>query len=392
MNARSAGHETEPRGVALLESPTLGSTADGPRAGPTPRTEPAPQRKSRPGRVVFVALFLALAASGGYAWYAGLVNPRKLAELLPWQMEPRPVALMLHGNVDVRQVNLAFKVEGRIASLNVDEGDPVAVGAVVATLDRRYFEDELRLARAQRDAQAATLARLEHGSRPEEIAEARALVAEREATVARTDLYVKRVEKLVASNSVTRRNATTPRPRRASLGPSSSRPAMRSGSPRSAPASKTLPRPAQLAAQEAEVTRSERRYQDAQLIAPGRGIILTRAREVGAIVQPGEIVFTLTLSNPVWVRTYVSEPNLGRVHPGSEVEVLTDTDPSRPYRGSVGFISSTAEFTPKPVESDQLRTALVYRVRIVVDDPNNDLRQGMPVTVRLPLTAGGSSP
>ncbi len=149
---------------------------------------------------------------------------------------------------------------------------------------------------------------------------------------------------------------------------------------------------AQLRAQEAEVTRSERRLQDAQLIAPGRGIMLTRAREVGAIVQPGEIVFALTLSNPVWVRTYISEPNLGRVHPGAEVEVLTDTDPNRPYRGRVGFISPTAEFTPKPVESDQLRTSLVYRVRIVVDDPDNDLRQGMPVTVRLPLTAAGNLP
>ena len=119
-------------------------------------------------------------------------------------MEPHPVALTLHGNVDVRQVNLAFKVEGRIASLEVDEGDAVAAGAVVATLDRRYFDDELRLARAERDAQAATLARLEHGSRPEEIAEARALVVERQATVARANLYVKRLENLVKDNSVSR--------------------------------------------------------------------------------------------------------------------------------------------------------------------------------------------
>ena len=359
MNSRSAGHRNWTAGCRPARDRQRWLY---PPTGRGPDPHPALNRRRNESHVPVALssshLFWPWPLAGGYAWYAGLVNPRKLAELLPWQMEPRPVALMLHGNVDVRQVNLAFKVEGRIASLNVDEGDPVAAGAVVATLDRRYFEDELRLARAQRDAQAATLARLEHGSRPEEIAEARALVAEREATVARTDLYVKRVEKLVASNSVYAQECddaeAAARVARAQL--ESARDALRLAEigPRIEDIAQAR---AQLAAQEAEVTRSERRYQDAQLIAPGRGIILTRAREVGAIVQPGEIVFTLTLSNPVWVRTYVSEPNLGRVHPGSEVEVLTDTDPSRPYRGSVGFISPTAEFTPKPVESDQLRTA-----------------------------------
>jgi HlyD family secretion protein len=112
---------------------------------------------------------------------------------------------------------------------------------------------------------------------------------------------------------------------------------------------------------------------------------------MGAIVQPGETVFTLTLANPLWVRTYVSEPDLTRVRPGAGVEVLTDGAPGRHYRGHVGYISPTAEFTPKTVESEELRTRLVYRVRIVVDDPDGGLRQGMPVTVRLPLAGGGGS-
>ncbi len=149
---------------------------------------------------------------------------------------------------------------------------------------------------------------------------------------------------------------------------------------------------AELAAAEVEVTKAERRLADSRIIAPSRGVVLTRAREVGAIVQPGETVFTLTLSSPVWVRTYISEPDLGQVRSGAKVEVRTDGNPRHPYIGHVGFVSPTAEFTPKSVETEELRTRLVYRVRIVVDNPDGGLRQGMPVTVRIPRTDEVSKP
>lgn len=96
-------------------------------------------------------------------------------------------------------------------------------------------------------------------------------------------------------------------------------------------------------------------------------------------------MFTLTLTTPVWVRTYVNEPDLGFVQPGMAAAVTTDSAPGRPYRGHVGFISPTAEFTPKAVETRELRTDLVYRLRVIVDNPDGGLRQGMPVTVRLAL-------
>jgi HlyD family secretion protein len=145
---------------------------------------------------------------------------------------------------------------------------------------------------------------------------------------------------------------------------------------------------AQLAAEQAAVIQAERRLADSDLIAPGPGIILTRAREAGAIVAAGETVFTLTLPSPVWVRTYVSEPDLGRIRPNMPAEVRTDSAPDRPYQGRIGFISPTAEFTPKTVETRELRTDLVYRLRVVVDNPDGGLRQGMPVTVILDLSAG----
>jgi HlyD family secretion protein len=142
---------------------------------------------------------------------------------------------------------------------------------------------------------------------------------------------------------------------------------------------------AQLAEQSASVIQSQRRLADSDLIAPNDGVILTRAREKGAIVQAGDTVFTLTLASPVWVRTYVNERDLGRIQPDMPATVTTDTAPDQHYDGRVGFISPTAEFTPKNVETRELRTDLVYRLRIIVDNPDGGLRQGMPVTVSLPV-------
>ena len=101
------------------------------------------------------------------------------------------------------------------------------------------------------------------------------------------------------------------------------------------------------------------------------------------MVQPGTPAFSLSLSNPVWVRAYVNEPQLGRFPTGTKVTLHTDSRPDKPYLGVVGFVSPTAEFTPKTVETSDLRTSLVYRLRIGVDTPDAQLRQGMPVTVRL---------
>ncbi len=139
-----------------------------------------------------VVICLLGAASGAVAWYRFI------------ELEKDEYHIILAGNIDVRQVNLAFKVDGRIATLAVDEGDAVSAGQVLATLDNRYFEDDLRLMRARRDNATAALARLEHGSRPEEIAEARAQVAQQQATLARARLDFERAERLVDKGAVSR--------------------------------------------------------------------------------------------------------------------------------------------------------------------------------------------
>jgi HlyD family secretion protein len=313
-----------------------------------------------------------------------------LAVLVVWRFESvpaeEPAELVLQGNIDVRQVNLSFKVAGRIDTLAVDEGDPVKAGQVVATLERRYFEDDLRLARATRDAAAATVRRLENGSRPEEIAEARELVTERRATLVRTKGDLERAEQAFGTGASSKQDLALAQANRdeAQARLKSAEQALRLAElgPREEDIAQAR---AQLAAENARVIVAERNLADSHLLGPNDGIILTRARERGAIVQPGETVFTLTLASPVWVRTYANEPDLGFVEPGMSAAVVTDSAPDQPYQGHVGFVSPTAEFTPKTVETRELRTDLVYRLRVVVDNPDGGLRQGMPVTVRLAL-------
>ncbi|HXN10367.1 MAG TPA: HlyD family efflux transporter periplasmic adaptor subunit, partial [Steroidobacteraceae bacterium] len=139
----------------------------------------------------------------------------------------------------------------------------------------------------------------------------------------------------------------------------------------------------------AAAAESAQRLADGVLTAPADGIVLTRAVEPGSILGVGTPVFTISLRAPVWARVYVSEPDLGRVAPGRAVLLYTDSHPEHPYHGRIGFVSPDAEFTPKNVETPELRTALVYRTRVIVTDADDALRQGMPVTVRL---AGAGAP
>jgi HlyD family secretion protein len=368
-------------GVTLLDPPK-------PRRGAPTGQEPAGEanaspRRHGPPRIILVVL--ALSAAGGAAWAVGLLDVRELRRALPWSDGQEGTALTLYGNVDVRQVNLSFKVDGRIETLAVDEGDAVKAGQVIATLDKRYFQDELRVARALRNNLAAALAKLKNGSRPEEIAQARAQLALQQATLERARSDYRRERRLITSGAVSREEfdqfQATWRVGEASVKYAQETLRLAEIGPRQEDIDAAS---AQLAQQDASIIQTERRLADSDLVAPNDGSILTRAREKGAIVQAGETVFTLTLASPVWVRTYVNERDLGRIQPNMAAEVRTDST-DKVYHGFIGFISPTAEFTPKTVETRELRTDLVYRLRVIVDNPDGGLRQGMPVTVILDL-------
>ncbi len=127
---------------------------------------------------------------------------------------------------------------------------------------------------------------------------------------------------------------------------------------------------------------------DTELAAASDGVVITRAVEPGSLVQAGQPVVTIAIDRPIRVRAYVGEPDLPRLAPGRVVEVHVDGREA-PYRGTIGYISPQAEFTPKSVQTESLRTDLVYRLRIVIDDGDEGLRQGQPVTVIVPPAGTG---
>jgi HlyD family secretion protein len=344
---------------------------------------------------VLVVLLLAIGGAGVGGW--ALLNsesgaPPWLAWMWPSVFEKDQAELVLLGNVDVRQINLAFKVGGRISAMTVEEGDQVEAGQAVASLEKRDFEDELRVAQAQMEAQAAVLAELESGTRPEEIAQARALVAQHEAEVENARLVFSRRDTLAERGFSPHEAHEDARAamRAAEARLNAAREALRLAE--AGPRRETIERArAELRANEVALGLAERKLENADLVAPSAGTIQTRVREPGAIVGPGETIYNLTLTTPVWVRTFVEEPGLGRIHPGMPARVMTDSDGR--YDGQIGFISPVAEFTPKTVETRELRTSLVYRLRVIVAEPDDGLRQGMPVTVvvypeRPPQSAG----
>src|SRR5437763_506745 len=147
---------------------------------------------------------------------------------------------------------------------------------------------------------------------------------------------------------------------------------------------------AQLRANEAQLAYLRRQLADAELLAPTAAVVRTRIMEPGEMASPQKPVFSLAITDPKWVRAYVSEPDLGRVSPGMAASVVVDSFPERRFEGWVGFISPVAEFTPKAVQTQELRTSLVYEVRVFVQDPGDALRLGMPATVYLPLDQHGS--
>lgn len=292
--------------------------------------------------------------------------------------------LTLYGNVDIREVTLGFRVPGKLAKLLYDEGDKVKAGDVMARLDDEPYRNQVASAQAQVDSLRARLKLRETGNRPEEIAQARSLVREREATAINAERLFKRAEELLADKGVSlqeRDNAeANHKEAQARLKSARDNLALLEAGFRIEDITQAK---ADLAQTEVALATANLQLQDTVLTAPSDGVILTRVQEAGAILQAGSPVFTLSLVNPVWVRAYIHEPDLGRIPPGTKVEIRTDSVRGKPYKGQIGYISPRAEFTPKTVETAELRTALVYRLRIVVDNPDDELRQGMPVTVIL---------
>ena len=328
-------------------------------------------------KIVPVVLLL-VAAGAGAAWYLGL--PQRYGFLVP-----SPPTQVIYGNVDIRQVPLGFRVGGRLAGVMVEEGDTVKAGDVLARLDSGPYDIAVRAAEENVAALKATLDKLKAGARPSEIAKARAAYEEQVASLANAELALSRADQLRSQGTVAQSSLDTATAAKdmASARVASAKAAL-SLIEEGSRSEDIMAAEAQLRAAEAQLDATRTSLADTELKAPADGVILSRVSEPGAIVASSTNVLVLALTEPVWVRAYVSEPDLGRVHPGLKVKVTSDSMSGAGYEGQVGFISPVAEFSPKAVETPDLRTDLVYRLRIIVDHPGKDLRQGMPVTVHLP--------
>jgi len=274
-------------------------------------------------RLVFIIIiFMGLAAGGAYMWWASKQDGAQENELV------------LYGNVDIREVRLAFNGSEHVGSVLVDEGDPVKAGQLVATLHKDRLEATWERARAE--------------------------VAAAEAEAHAAQLSYERIKSLTASKLASKEQADEAQ-------------------------AQSLAADARVNAAKAALDETAQALKDAELYTPVDGIVRERIVEPGDFVTPQTPVLTLALTNPVWVRTYLPESYLGQIKPGAKAQITTDSYPGKVYKGWVGSISPTAEFTPKNVETPELRTRLVYQVRVFACNPQHELRLGMPATVTIPL-------
>lgn len=305
-----------------------------------------------------------------------------------WETRPTAPAdqVTIYGNVDIRQVQAAFDDSGRILRLSVQEGDRVHKGQLLAELDPTRFQDAVDRDQASVATQEQVLARLLAGSRPEEIAEARASAAAVQAALANAEITWRRQQALAAEQYVPRQNldnaAAVLKTARANLDHAQQGLALAIKGPRQEDIAAAR---SQLVAEQAALHLAQRQLADTKLFAPQEGVVQDRILEPGDMASPQVPVFTLALDNPVWVRAYLPEKSLGQVRLGMQADIDSDSFPGKHFAGWVGFISPTAEFTPKTVQTTELRTELVYRVRIYACNPGHQLRLGMPVTVQIPL-------
>ena len=293
--------------------------------------------------------------------------------------------LVLQGNVDVREVSLAFRQSDRILEMLAEEGDRVQKGQVLARLGTRELKLQLQRLNAEIAAQQSTVEKLYNGTRPEEIRQAEGNLRQAQAAAEHAaGVYQRKRDIYTSIAGISQQELDN------AYHDMEAKQATMSVAEAALQEAKAGPRQEDIAGAEAglQALRNEQlRYiyllSQYELQAPDDGVIRSRLLEAGDMASPSKPVFKLSLPGKKWVRAYVPETELGRVYEGQQARVYIDSLPGKAIDGQVGYISGTAEFTPKHVQTEELRTSLVYEVRVYVDDADNVLRLGMPATVSI---------
>ncbi|MCH2070706.1 HlyD family efflux transporter periplasmic adaptor subunit [Acinetobacter pittii] len=300
--------------------------------------------------------------------------------------------LTLYGNVDIRQVSLAFEQSGRIEKLLVQEGDKVKAGQVLATLNTNSLEIQAKQAQAQLKVQQEAIVKQQVGARPEEISQAKAQLSSTQADLDKASKNLQRLQILV--NSTDGRAISQQELDYAKSNQHSAEAAVRERQAnleliiKGARQEDREATRAQYEVTKANLDLINYNLTQAELKSPANAVVRARLQEVGDMTTAQKAVYTLALTDPKWIRVYVNEQDLSSIKMGGTARVIRDAYPNQPINGKIGYISSVAEFTPKTVQTDEIRTTLVYEVRVYVNDPNDQLKMGQPVTVKVPLVSG----
>ncbi len=297
--------------------------------------------------------------------------------------------LQLYGNVDLRQADVPFNASERVLDVLVQEGDHVKRGQLMARLDPTRIQPQVAKAEADVAAEQQVVNRLHAGNRPQEIAQARANLLSTQADAANSRRQYDRLVELSRTSSGRAVSQQDLDSAHAALDVADARQAvnrkaldLQLAGPRKEDVAQAE---AQLNADEAQLALLRRQLTDTELQAPLDAVVRSRLVEPGEIASPQKTAFTLAITDPKWVRAYIAEKDLHAVREGIAASVSVDGVAS-PFQGWVGFISPMAEFTPKTVQTEELRSSLVYEIRVFVKDPNDQLRLGMPATVHVSLT------
>jgi HlyD family secretion protein len=357
--------------------------------------------------------------------------------------------IRISGNIELTQVNIAFKVSGRLIERAVDEGDLVKKGMVVARLDkdqllRQREREQAALAQAQsqlavagttvewtRQSQAsdldqrradlsqaqARLRELEAGSRPQEIKESsaaveaaraaaeaaqkdwergQALYKQDDISASQYDQYRKNAESAAAALRQAQERFAMVRegPRKEEIEAARAQVTRAAASIKWAEAQRldvtrkqedVVSKRADIDRERAQVALIDSQLGDTVAASPIDGVVLVKSANVGEILAPGTTVMTIGDIDHPWLRGYINERDLGRVKLGTKAKISTDSYPGKVYWGRVSFIASEAEFTPKQIQTSEERLKLVYRIKIDVDNPQRELKSNMPADAELVL-------
>lgn len=386
-------------------------------------------------RIVIVLIVAAVAAGSWYAYqrFHNAQNGR----------------IVLSGNIEMTEVNAAFKIAGKLVERAVDEGDTVKKGMILARLDREQasrtrdretagltsaenqllasmsgvawqrqtLAADLELRRAEVSSYEAQYAQLKNGSRPQEIQDAKAAVASATAEEQRARADWDRAQTLFKNDDISRsqydqfrrnidmaaaalrsakerESLVVAGPRQETIDAAEAQLRRAQASLKMAQANEmevqrreqdVSARRAELARQQAQLKVAESQLDDTTIVSPVNGVVLVKAADVGEVLAPGATVVTLGDVEHPWLRGYIGERDLGRVKLGTKAKITSDSYPGKVYWGRVSFISSEAEFTPKQIQTQEERVKLVYRIKIEVENPQRELKLNMPVDAEIVL-------